>query len=191
MSNSLAVLLLLPVFCQWLTALSRKSWWYILGIVVIKKCLLYYSFNYSIDDDEPIYIFNIDTFRYGFEKPDWVESVDGYLEVFEGEGDHWSFIAVDDDDRVIKTTEKQRISNLCSDGLYYFKSKQQYLSLFQQAIAQQLTVNNEYYIAPMYNLLIAQGGRVGYVKITEDDIDFCGTPDEYQALKAQGLKIEV
>ena len=47
MSNSLAVLLLLPVFCQWLTALSRKSWWYILGIVVIKKCLLYYSFNYS------------------------------------------------------------------------------------------------------------------------------------------------
>ena len=147
--------------------------------------------NASIDDDEPIYIFNIDTFRYGFEKPDWVESVDGYLEVFEGEGDHWSFIAVDDDDRVIKTTEKQRISNLCSDGLYYFKSKQQYLSLFQQAVAQQLTVNNEYYIAPMYNLLIAQGGRIGYVKITEDDIDFCGTPDEYQALKAHGLKVDV
>lgn len=34
-------------------------------------------------------------------------------------------------------------------------------------------------------------GRVGYVKITDDDIDFCGTPDEYQALKAQGLKIDV
>ena len=99
--------------------------------------------------------------------------------------------SIDDDDKVIKTTEKQRISNLCSDGLYYFKSKQQYLSLFQQAIAQQLTVNNEYYIAPMYNLLIAQGGRVGYVKITEDDIDFCGTPDEYQALKAHGLKVDV
>ena len=147
--------------------------------------------NPSIDDDEPIYIFNIDTFRYGFEKPDWVESVDGYLEVFEGKGDHWSFIAVDDYDKVIKTTEKQRISNLCSDGLYYFKSKQQYLSLFQQAIAQQLTVNNEYYIAPMYNLLIAQGSRVSYVKITEDDIDFCGTPDEYQALKDHGLKIDV
>jgi hypothetical protein len=34
-SNSLAVWLLLPVFCQWLTALSRKSWLYILGMVVL------------------------------------------------------------------------------------------------------------------------------------------------------------
>ena len=66
--------------------------------------------NASIDDDEPIYIFNIDTFRYGFEKPDWVESVDGYLEVFEGEGDHWSFIAVDDDDKVLRFQhEMQRL----------------------------------------------------------------------------------
>ena len=46
-SNSLAVWLLLPVFCQWLTALSHKSWLYIYGMVVIKKCLLYYSFNYK------------------------------------------------------------------------------------------------------------------------------------------------
>lgn len=145
--------------------------------------------NANIAATEPIYIFNIDTFRYGFDKPDWVDTVDGYLEVFEGEGDHWSFIAVDDDDRVIKTTEKERISNLCSDGLYYFKSKQLYLSLFEQAKAQNLTVKNEYYIAPMYNLLIEQGGQVGYVKITDNEIDFCGTPDEYQALKDQGLKI--
>lgn len=143
----------------------------------------------NIAAKEPIYIFNIDTFRYGFDKPDWVDTVDGYLEVFEGEGDHWSFIAVDDHDKVIKTTEKTRISNLCSDGLYYFKSKDLYLSLFEQAKAQQLTVKNEYYIAPMYNLLIAQGGQVGYVKITDNEIDFCGTPDEYQALKDQGLKL--
>lgn len=145
--------------------------------------------DHQIDEQEPIYIFNIDTFRYGFEKPTWVSGVDGYLEVFEGEGDHWSFIAVDDNDKVIKTTEKQRISNLCSDGLYYFKSKQLYMTLFDQAKAQNLTVNNEYYIAPMYNLLIEQGGQVGYVKITDQEIDFCGTPDEYQALKNHGLKI--
>ena len=145
--------------------------------------------NDNIDSQEPIYIFNIDTFRYGFDKPEWVDTVDGYLEVFEGEGDHWSFIAVDDRDKVIKTTEKERISNLCSDGLYYFKSKDLYLSLFEQAKAHNLTVKNEYYIAPMYNLLIAQGGEVGYVKITDHEIDFCGTPDEYHALKDHGLKI--
>lgn len=140
-----------------------------------------------IEDSEPVYIFNIDTFRYGYTKPAFVDQVDGYLEVFAGEGDHWSFIAIDED-RVVKTTEKQRISDLCSDGLYYFRSKALYRSVFDEAKARQLTVNNEYYIAPMYNLLIAQGARVGYVKITHEQIDFCGTPDEYQALLTHGLK---
>lgn len=141
-----------------------------------------------IKADEPVYIFNIDTFRYDFLKPDCVAKVDGYLEVFQGEGEHWSFIAINERNEVIKTTEKQRISDLCSDGLYYFKSKALYLSLFEQAKAQDLTVNQEFYIAPMYNLLIEQGGKVGYVKIGEHEIDFCGTPDEYQHLVEQGLK---
>lgn len=142
----------------------------------------------KIADDEPVYIFNIDTFRYDFKKPNLANQVDGYLEVFAGEGEHWSFIAIDEHDNVIKTTEKQRISDLCSDGLYYFKSKALYLALFNQAIEQNLTVKNEFYIAPMYNLLIEQGGAVGYVKITDEQIDFCGTPDEYQLLLHQGLK---
>ena len=144
--------------------------------------------NDNIPDNEPVYIFNIDTFRYGFEKPSLADSVDGYLEVFAGEGEHWSFIAIDEHNQVIKTTEKQRISDLCSDGLYFFKTKKLYLSLFEQAITQNLTVKNEFYIAPMYNLLIQEGGTVGYVKITDDEIDFCGTPDEYQLLLTQGLK---
>ena len=144
--------------------------------------------NSQIDADEPIYIFNIDTFRYDFIKPEIADKVDGYLEVFEGEGEHWSFIAIDEQDNVIKTTEKQRISNLCSDGLYFFKSKDLYLSLFRQAKQRNLTVKDEYYIAPIYNLLIEQGGRVGFVKITHEQIDFCGTPDEYQALLSKGLK---
>ena len=144
----------------------------------------------QIDEQAPLYIFNIDTFRHDFCKPAWAPTVDGYLEVFEGEGNHWSFIAIDDHDRVTRTTEKQRISAWCSDGLYYFKSKQLYLSLFEQAKAEKLTVNDEYYIAPMYNLLIAQGGTVRYDKITLSQIDFCGTPDEYQALRQKGLQRE-
>ena len=142
----------------------------------------------DISDHEPVYIFNIDTFRYGFKKPDFVDEVDGYLEVFEGDGDHWSFIALDQNDRVIQTTEKQRISNLCSDGLYFFRSKQLYQQVFEQAQQHSLTVNQEYYIAPMYNLLIKQHASIGYFKITLDQIDFCGTPHEYQYLLTHGLK---
>lgn len=144
--------------------------------------------NPKIDDDEPLFIFNIDTFRYDFTKPDFLPDCSGYLEVFKGDGDHWSFIEVDDNDNVIRTTEKQRISNLCSDGLYYFASKRLYIDLLIEAKAQNLLVNNELYIAPIYNLLIEQGKSVRYHCITYDEIDFCGTPDEYHALLTNGLK---
>lgn len=144
--------------------------------------------NSDITDEEPLFIFNIDTFRYDFIKPDFVTDCAGYLEVFRGEGEHWSFIEVDDNDKVVRTTEKIRISDLCSDGLYYFASKGLYVNLLAEAKAQKLLVNNELYIAPIYNLLIQKGARVRYHCINDDEIDFCGTPDEYAALVRNGLK---
>lgn len=141
----------------------------------------------DIDDDEPVFIFNIDTFRYNFIKPDFINDCAGYLEVFRGEGEHWSFIEVDTNDKVIRTTEKQRISDLCSDGLYYFASKGLYVDLISEAKAQNLLVNNELYIAPIYNLLIEQGKTVRYHCIQDHEIDFCGTPDEYNELVKNGF----
>ncbi len=147
--------------------------------------------NPNIDNNEPLFIFNIDTFRYGFTKPDFLDNCAGYLEVFRGAGKHWSFIAVDENDKVVRTTEKQRISDLCSDGLYYFASKTLYIELIAKAKAQNLLVNNELYIAPIYNLLIEQGATVRYHCIHDNEIDFCGTPDEYSNLLQNGLKSDI
>lgn len=144
--------------------------------------------NPEIDDSEPVLIFNIDTFRYDFIKPDFIEDCAGYLEVFRGTGTHWSFIEIDDNDKVSRTTEKLRISDLCSDGLYYFASKALYIDLVDKAKAQNLLVNNELYIAPIYNLLIQQNKEVRYHCIDNSEIDFCGTPDEYNTLLQNGLK---
>lgn len=134
-------------------------------------------------DDEELYIFNIDTFRYGFKKPDFAKDCDGYLEVFKGEGDHWSFVGIDENNKVIRTTEKERISDLCSDGLYYFNKTGVFKSLFEKTKAEKLYVKGELYIAPMYNLMLEQGADIRYELIEMSDIDFCGTPDEYVALK--------
>lgn len=138
--------------------------------------------------NEPIYIFNIDTFRYDFQKPDFAEICDGYLEVFKGEGDHWSFVKPLDGSRVSMTAEKERISDLCSDGLYYFKSVHLFTELFERAKLQNLYVKGELYIAPMYNLLIGDGKDIRYYTIEDSEIDFCGTPDEYEMLMQNGLK---
>lgn len=136
----------------------------------------------SHGDDFPITVFNIDTIRYDYRKPEFLPECDGYLEVFRGEGEHWSFVEPGLDASVTRTTEKDRISDLCSDGLYYFKSQQQFCSIFEQAIAANEQVKGEFYIAPLYNRLIEAGGVVKYDVIGPEQIDFCGTPDEYEAL---------
>ena len=137
----------------------------------------------NINVDESIYIFNIDSRILDFVKPEWADECDGYLEVFRGEGDHWSFAEPDGNtNKVLRTTEKERISELCSDGLYYFKHKSIFESLFLDTKFKGNTTKNEYYIAPLYNELISQGGKVFYDLIPADKILFCGTPDEYLAL---------
>ncbi len=138
--------------------------------------------NPDIDDEEPLFIFNIDTFHHNFIKPDFVDQVDGYLEVFKGEGDHWSFVAIDADGVVTHTAEKERISEYCSNGLYYFKSKKLFMQMFDDAVKQKLMVKGEYYIAPMYNLLIKQGCLIRQSLVELEAMSFCGTPDEYYHL---------
>lgn len=141
----------------------------------------------EIVDDEELYIFNIDTFRYDFKKPILNENDRGFLEVFIEEGDNWSFIEAGKDNTVLRTTEKDRISDLCSNGLYYFKSVSLYCSLFEEVVKKGGKVKGEYYIAPMYNFLIASGVNVIYRCIDRSEVDLCGTPKEYQALLGKPL----
>lgn len=137
-----------------------------------------------LQSDDEIYIFNIDSKIIDFTKPDWVVECDGYLEVFKGDGNHWSFALPENKEskKVIQTAEKERISDLCSDGLYYFKQKSVFEKLFLKAMDLGDTIKNEYYIAPLYNDLITQGGKVYYNLVANDKILFCGTPDEYLLL---------
>jgi len=129
-------------------------------------------------------IFNIDTFRPNFIKPKFEHKIDGYLEVFVGEGSNWSYIKKDilDTSRVIETAEKKSISNLCCTGLYYFKSVKDFISSFHFYEKNLIMVNNELYIAPLYNFLIKKNKYISYNLIKRDDVIFCGTPDEYENL---------
>ena len=137
---------------------------------------------------DPIVVFNIDTFRRNFEFPEFMNECDGYLEVFEGAGDNWSYAKPlgDGSNKVIETAEKNPISNLCSTGLYYFKSGTDFLKLFEDAKqANSALVNNEYYIAPLYNLMIQNGADIRYDLVKSSDITFCGVPAEYDAFLAE------
>ncbi len=74
----------------------------------------------NINSEQEIYIFNIDTILKKFVKKK--TSAHGYWEVFNGKGNNWSFIKLKNN-KAVFTSEKNRISNLCSNGLYFFRKK--------------------------------------------------------------------
>lgn len=139
-------------------------------------------------DAGPLIIHNIDTFRPGYRLPEaaQVEGWDGYLEVVEAEGDGWSFALPrsPDSTEVVRTTEKVRISDLCSTGLYHFRQAGSFLDAFEQSAEDSAAGEREMFVAPLYNRLISAGQKVHYVKIEPSEVIFCGVPAEYEALLA-------
>lgn len=139
--------------------------------------------KYQVNLDEEMYIFNIDSIRLNFTKPSsvFLENTAGYLEVFKDEGEHWSFIEALPNNFVKRTTEKIRISDLCSNGLYYFSS----IKIFNQFFAEFEKINDyeELFLAPIYNVLINNKLNVKYILLEKDQTLFSGTPVEYEDLK--------
>lgn len=69
-------------------------------------------------------------------------------------GNNWSFVKIDNFDNVIQVAEKNRISNLISTGLYYFKKTNNFFHYAHQLIEKNIRVNGEFYIIPVYELML-------------------------------------
>jgi dTDP-glucose pyrophosphorylase len=138
----------------------------------------------SVVISESLIIFNIDTFRIDLDIPARLKHFDGYLEVFNGSGDNWSYVKIDNNDsqRVIKTAEKLPISDLCCTGLYYFNRVGLFFEAFEFNREMGLFEKGELYIAPLYNYLIDKKYMISYNLIDRSDVIFCGTPLEYEQL---------
>ena len=132
-----------------------------------------------IDNDEPLVIFNADTYCATTLRRAIGQlgtKADGILDVFRAEGDKWSFARLDDDDRVLETAEKKRISDWATTGLYYFRRGADFVRHADAMIASDERSNNEFYVAPVYNRLIASGGGVYANKV--DEVWVLGTPED-------------
>jgi dTDP-glucose pyrophosphorylase len=130
--------------------------------------------------DEPLVVFNIDTFfqsstlEQNLTNPD----VDGVLGYFASTENRFSFAALDEGGRyVTDVREKEVISSNALTGLYTFKNAKDFADAYNYHVDNNLTVKGEYYIAPMYNYLIAKGRE--YILDKADEHYILGTPDEY------------
>jgi len=138
-----------------------------------------------INATEHLLIFNIDTIRPNFRYPNHFPDFP-WLETFTTEGEHWSFIVPKPNtDEVSRVVEKQRISDFCSTGMYFFPKVIDYLSVFNNYATTALS--SELFVAPLYQLLIAQEKIVKFSVISSSEIFLAGTPSEFCELDQDAL----
>lgn len=135
----------------------------------------------SIAPELPLLIHNADTafdIAPGWTARLWREGCDGGLLVFPSDEGRWSYAREGPDGWVEEVREKQVISPWASTGTYWFRRGGDFLSLARARVAQRRTEGSEYYVAPLYNDLIAGGGRVRAVRVA--GVRCYGTPPEYE-----------
>lgn len=84
------------------------------------------------NQEHGLLIYNIDTYVEAGEMNSRELKGDGFIPCFRGEGDHWSFVRLDEAGRVVEIKEKKRISDYCTLGAYYFRTCQLYKNLYDE-----------------------------------------------------------
>lgn len=117
-----------------------------------------------IDNDNPLILSNSDQFL------EWdpgefmysmrADNIDGGIVVFNATHPKWSFAAVDENGFVTRVAEKEPISDIATVGVYYWAKGSDYVKYAKQMIEKNIRVNNEFYVAPVYNEAIQDGKKV-------------------------------
>lgn len=131
--------------------------------------------------DHALLIYNIDTYVEAGEMNSGELKGDGFIPCFQAEGDQWSFVRLDDAGRVVEIKEKERISNYCTLGAYYFKTCRLYKRLYDEYYGRpRELVNGEKYVAPLYEHLLFKGGEIYISDVAPERVHVLGTPEELQ-----------
>jgi dTDP-glucose pyrophosphorylase len=132
-----------------------------------------------VDSEEPLLIFNADTYcrpELGERLATLPPDAGGVVSVFKAPGEKWSFARVDGKGRVLETAEKHRISEWAMTGLYHFAQGRLFVRHAKAMIAADERVNGEFYVAPVYNRILAEGWAVYAEEASE--VWVLGTPED-------------
>lgn len=115
-----------------------------------------------------------------FCKERFLEKMDGILLTFKSNEPKYSFVGKDENGNVIRTVEKEAISDEAICGCYYFKNK----NIFMQAAKKYLAECNysEYFMSGVYNIML-QNKQCIRSMMTDFHVSF-GVPEEYEAAKS-------
>jgi HAD superfamily hydrolase (TIGR01509 family) len=136
--------------------------------------------KHLIDSDTPLLMansdqfveWNSDEFMYSMTTGD----VDGGILTFTSTHPKWSFAKTDVNGFVVEVAEKNPISNIATVGIYFWKKGSDYVKYAEQMINNNVRVNNEFYVCPVFNEAIKDAKKIKTYNI--EKMYGLGTPED-------------
>lgn len=105
-------------------------------------------------------------------------NLDGSVLCFQDDDTKWSYAKIDDNGYIVEIKEKVVISEHATVGIYYFARGRIFVENAIDMFVRNERVNNEFYVAPVYNYAISKGDKFGIYGIDMSQMHGTGTPED-------------
>lgn len=131
-----------------------------------------------INNDEDLFIANSDQLV-EWSSVDFLadmqhKNADGGILTFTAHESKWSFAKTNQDGVVLEVAEKKVISDKATAGVYWYKHGKDFITGLKQMMSKNIRVNNEFYVCPVFNEIIATNKKIYDYPIAK--MDGLGTP---------------
>ncbi len=146
-----------------------------------------------IANDDPLMIANsdqwvdrpIDDYLAAMDEGNW----DGFIMTMKADHPKWSYVGFRPDGTIDRVVEKEVISNQATVGIYNFRHGRQFTAAARRMITDDLRVNGEFYVAPVFNQLVGQGARIGCFDVGAEYDGMYGLGTPYDLDRFLGLEV--
>lgn len=108
---------------------------------------------------------------------------DGGILTFPSKHPKWSFVR-EEDGVVVQVAEKRPISDSATAGVYWFRRSSDFLRAAEKSMLKNSAIDGQFYVCPVYNELILEGGRIVTHRIPRECMHSLGTPEDFETFVA-------
>lgn len=114
-----------------------------------------------------------------------MQGKDGLIMTMKADDPKWSFVSYDEEQNIIRVREKEVISEEATVGIYCYARGRDYVRYAKQMIEKNIRVNNEFYVAPVYNEMIEDCMKITFYNIgsVDDGMYGLGIPEDLDRFK--------
>ena len=153
----------------------------VFGLTEGAACTVLLAEDY-INDNSELIIANSDQYVEA-SMPEFIwkmqqKNADAGILTFTSQDPKWSYAKYDRSGQVNIVAEKVVISDQATVGIYYYKHGKDFVKYAKQMIAKNVRVNNEFYVCPVFNEMLAAGKKIFIHQIPERKMHGLGTPED-------------